>query len=317
LKPEYRKTWALYFAKYIEAYRKEGIEVWGVTVENEPLGNGNNWESMHFTASEMTDFVQNFLGPTLQEEGCNVKILGYDQNRGEELKTWVDTMYQNEESSKYFDGTAVHWYASTYDYMGESLDRAHQAAPDKHLIQTEGCVDAEVPVWKDDAWYWSKQATDWGWDWAPEHEKFLHPKYAPVNRYARDMIGCLNHWVDGWVDWNMILDRQGGPNWFKNWCVAPVIVDVEADEVYITPLYYVMAHFSRFIRPGAVRIGLEMSDTDLMATAAQNPDGTISVVLFNEGKEPKSVNLKLNEQSFNVTITGQAIQTIQVKSSTQ
>ena len=60
----------------------------------------------------------------------------------------------------------------------------------------------------------------------------------PVYRYARDIIGCLNNWVDGWIDWNMVLDKQGGPNWFKNWCVAPVIVDPEADEVYFTPLYY-------------------------------------------------------------------------------
>jgi len=86
-------------------------------------------------------------------------------------------------------------------------------------------------------------------------------------RYARDIIGCLNNWVDGWVDWNMVLDRQGGPNWFKNWCVAPVIVDPEKDEVYFTPLYYILAHFSKFIRPGAIRIGFENTDPSLMLTA--------------------------------------------------
>ena len=70
--------------------------------------------------------------------------------------------------------------------------------------RSEACVDAEVPKWKDDLWYWSKEATDWGWDWAPEEDKHLHPKYSPVNRYARDIIGCLNNWVDGWIDWNMV-----------------------------------------------------------------------------------------------------------------
>ena len=115
----------------------------------------------------------------------------------------------------------------------------------------------KYPKWQDDAWYWSKDATDWGWDWAPEEDKHRHPKYVPVFRYARDIIGCLNNWVDGWIDWNMVLDRQGGPNWSKNWCVAPVIVDPEKDEVYITPIYYALSHFSRFIRPGAVRIGTD------------------------------------------------------------
>ena len=83
-----------------------------------------------------------------------------------------------------------------------------------------------------------------------KQKRYLHPKYAPVNRYARDIIGCLNHWVQGWIDWNMVLDRQGGPNWAKNWCVAPVIVDVDNDEVYYTPLS-MFQHFSKFIRPEA------------------------------------------------------------------
>jgi glucosylceramidase len=244
LLPEYFDTWALFFSKYVDAYKGEGIDIWGFTVENEPLGNDNNWESMHFSPEEMTSFVQKHLGPKLEKDGKRyVKILGYDQNR-EHLKEWVDAMYKNDEKgSKYYDGTAIHWYASTFEVFPEELQYAHQKAPDKHLIQSEACVDAEVPHWKDDAWYWSKEGTDWGWDWAPEEHKPLHPKYVPVYRYARDIIGCLNNWVDGWVDWNMVLDRQGGPNWFKNWCVAPVIVDPEQDEVYFTPL---LLHFSPF-----------------------------------------------------------------------
>ncbi len=310
LLPEYYETWALFFSKYIEAYKAEGIDIWGVTVENEPLGNNNNWESMHYTPDEMTDFVKDHLGPTLEAMDHDVKILGYDQNRGKELTEWVNSMYKDEASSRYFDGTAIHWYASTFDWFAESLQFAHEAAPNKHLIQTEACVDAEVPVWQDDAWYWSKEATDWGWDWATEEEKHLHPKYVPVYRYARDIIGCLNNWVDGWVDWNMVLDRQGGPNWFENWCVAPVIVDAKQDEVYFTPLYYTLSHFSRFIRPGAVRIGYELSATDVLVTAAQNPDGTLVVVILNQGSEVKNLELSLDGKSVQITINAQAIQTV-------
>ena len=311
LLPKYYDTWALFFSKYVDAYAEEGIDIWGFTVENEPLGNGNNWESMHFSPDEMTNFVQNHLGPKLEEDNHDVKILGYDQNR-EHLNEWVDSMFQNEETSKYFDGTAVHWYASTYEVFPKELQYAHNKAPKKYLIQAEACVDSQIPVWRDDAWYWKKEATDWGWDWAPEKDKHLHPKYAPVNRYARDIIGCLNNWVDGWVDWNMVLDKQGGPNWFKNWCIAPIIVDPEKDEVYFTPLFYTMAHFSKYIRPEAIVIGLNSSDKELQVTAAENLDGSIAVVVFNEGKTKKSFKLVLGEKETFINIDAQALQTIMV-----
>ena len=312
LLPEYYDTWALFFSKYITAYKKEGIDIWGLTVENEPLGNGNNWESMHFTPEEMVDFVSKYLGPKLEANGQDVKILGYDQNR-DELKEWADIMYKDEESAKYFDGMAIHWYASTYDYMPEILNYTHEKAPTKMLIQTEACADAEVPHWQDDKWYWTKEATDWGWDWAPEEQKHLHPKYVPVYRYARDIIGCMNHHVQGWIDWNMVLDTEGGPNWAKNWCLAPVIVDPEKDEVYFTPLYHTMAHFSKYIRPGAVRIGFEISDQDLMMTAAQNPDGSIAVVILNMKEEAKNMKISLGDRSVNIQINAQALQTIIIK----
>ncbi|WP_165730709.1 glycoside hydrolase family 30 beta sandwich domain-containing protein [Polaribacter sp. 20A6] len=312
LLPKYYDTWALFFSKYIDAYEAEGIDIWGFTVENEPHGNGNNWESMHFTPKEMTDFVEFHLGPRLEKEGYGDKIiLGYDQNR-EGLKEWVDEMYRSESSSKYFDGTAIHWYESTYEVFPEALQYAHNKAPEKYLIETEGCIDSEIPVWQDDAWYWKKEATDWGYDWREPENKYLHPKYAPVNRYARDIIGCLNNWVDGWVDWNMVLDTKGGPNWFENWCVAPVIVDPENDEVYFTPLYYTMAHFSKYIRPEAKVIGLENSDKELQVTAAQNPDGSIAVVVFNEGKTKKSFKISLGEKETLINIDAQALQTIMI-----
>ncbi|MEZ4854567.1 glycoside hydrolase family 30 beta sandwich domain-containing protein [Flavobacterium sp.] len=313
LKQEYQGVYALYFQKYLEAYKKLGISIWGITPVNEPHGNGNNWESMHFTPEEMTTFVQNYLGPQLEKSEFNtVKILGYDQNRAG-LKEWVNTMYATEASSKYFSGTAIHWYESTYEVFPDDLNYAHFKAPNKHLIETEGCIDAEIPVWKNDAWYWKKEATDWGWDWASEQEKYLHPKYAPVHRYANDIIGCLNNYVDGWVDWNMVLDKQGGPNWFKNWCIAPVIVDVETDEVYYTPLYYVMKHFSKYIRPNATRIDFNCTDKALKCTAVKNEDSSIVVVLFNPTLSKKNYTINNKNTTISASINAEAIQTIVLK----
>ena len=313
LLPEFYPTWAKFFVKYAQNYAKEGIVLWGFTVENEPHGNGGNWESMHYTPEQMTEFVRDHLGPTLAESGFeHLKILGYDQNR-EGLDHWVSVMYQNADNARYFHGTAVHWYESTYEYFPQALERAHHAAPQKYLIQTEACCDAQTPVWGEDDWYWREEATDWGYTWREPEKKYLHPKYAPVHRYARDIIGCLNHWVDGWIDWNMVLDRQGGPNWFENWCVAPVLVDPDQDEIYFTPLYYVMCHFSKFIRPGFVVIQHECADQDIMAVAAKSGENYFVLVLFNPTSQHKHITINGIDQPCRVALRPQSIQTIIIK----
>ena len=310
LRPELRPTWANFFVKHAQAYAAEGVSIWAYTVENEPHGNGDNWESMLYSPEEMTDFVEQYLGPTLEANGLgHLHVLGYDQNR-EGLDEWVSVMYP----SKHFAGTAVHWYESTIDHFPDALDRAHEAAPDKFLIQTEACCDAQVPVWQDDDWYWRAEATDWGYTWREPEKKHLHPKYAPVHRYAQDLIGCLNHWVDGWIDWNMVLDRQGGPNWFENWCVAPVIVDPERDEVYFTPLYDVMCHFSKFLRPGATVLGSTCSDLDVVAVVAETPDGSHAIVCFNPSDSPRTLRIEgLAAEAFRVVVGAQTLQTLLLK----
>ena len=121
LLPKYYDTWALYFSKYIQEYKKQGIPIWGLTVENEPLGNDANWESMHYTPKEMADFVKNHLGPQLSNDGLNPNILVYDQNRGEELEEWAEVLLKDEKLSNYIYGTAVHWYTSTVDWYPHSL----------------------------------------------------------------------------------------------------------------------------------------------------------------------------------------------------
>ena len=313
LLPEYQQVYANYLVKYLEAYKAKGVDIWGMTPINEPYGNGNNWESMYWDAKSESAFVRDYMGPAFEKAGFGaVQILGYDQNRIG-IPDWVDAMYADEATARYFGGLAVHWYESTFDWFPKELSYAHEKAPGKHLIETEGCVDAEVPHWKDDAWYWKCEATDWGWDWAPDNQKDLHPKYVPVFRYARDLIGCLNNWVDGWIDWNMVLDRKGGPNWANNWCLAPVIVDPESDEVYYTPMYYAMMHFSRFLRPGAKVLGVKCESKEVMATAVRNPDGKVAVVVLNQGKTPVGIDLAIDGKHYSLSIAKEAIQSIVVK----
>jgi len=310
LKPGMEGVWARYIAKYLDAYRERGIDVWGITPENEPLGNNGQWDSMHFTAEGMRDFIRDHLGPELARSPRDTRILVFDQNR-DHVEAWADVILGDPETAKHVWGTAVHWYSSTVDWCPDALNAVHEKFPDKHLLHSEGCIDAQVPVWRDDDWYWRPEATDWGYDWAPEHEKHLHPPYVPVYRYARDIIGGLNSWLTGWVDWNLVLDTRGGPNLAENFCCAPVIAKPETDEVYFTPMYYALAQFSRYLRPGAVRIGLENGlGEGVMATAVANPDGSLAVVLFNPRPESLDYALRLGERHVGLTLPGEAVQTL-------
>ncbi len=310
LLPEYYAKWARYFTLYDSAMAAEGIDLWAYTVENEPLGNDANWESMHYSPAEMGQFVKDHLGPQFAAANIDSRILIYDQNRGEELEEWADELLQDPDLLPYIHGTAVHWYTSTFDWFPESLEYTHKLAPNKAIIHTEACVDAEVPHWQDDAWYWKKEATDWGYDWAPEEDKYLHPKYVPVYRYARDIIGCLNSWVEGWVDWNMLLDPQGGPNHAKNWCVAPVLADTTKQALYYTPLYDVMRHFSKFIYPGSRRVAHSELGESLHATALKRPDGRIVTVLLNESEEAQVLAIQMEEAQVKLELAPRSIQTL-------
>jgi glucosylceramidase len=108
----------------------------------------------------------------------------------------------------------------------------------------------------------------------------------------------------------MVLDKQGGPNWFKNWCIAPVIADIENDEVYFTPLYYIMSHFSKFMRPGAKVLASTISNDDLMSAAVLNEDGSLIIAVFNEGEQLITYTVEMEDQHFSLSIPAQALQTI-------
>ena len=309
LLPEYYSTWALYFSKYIHEYAKQGIAIWGITVENEPENNSGQWETMIYTPASMKEFIKIHLVPQFHKDSLNTKIIIYDHNR-DNVKVWADGILSDKETADNIWGTAVHWYSSTIDWYPDVLNYVHEKYPGKELIHTEGCIDSEVPRWQNDKWYWEKEAKDWGYTWALPADKPLHPQYVPVYRYARDIIGGLNSWLTGWIDWNIVLDTQGGPNHAKNWCIAPVIAKPETDEIYLTPLYYVMAHFSKYFRSGAYRIGVTTDMKNLMITACKNPDGSIAVAVLNQDGEAVQYRVSIGDKTVSMTIDENALQTI-------
>ena len=335
LKPEYESAYAEYLIKYLEAYRAEGVDIWGLTPVNEPGGNNGNWESMHFTPETQNSFIKNHLGPKLKaSEHSDVNLMIFDHNTGD-LESWADEIIADTETSQYVYGSAVHWYESTNKVLEEVFDKVHEKYPDYPIIHTEGCIDdlgndappgVLDPVrYKESGWFdnddfwWNENATDWGY--SAEWESVVmedHPIYTPVHRYARHIITGMNHWLAGWIDWNIVLDKRGGPNHVGNYCGAPIMIDTESGYVYYTPIFHLLAQFSRTIRPGDVVVETSLSlepelEGVLIASASISPAKKLSVQVFNSGKEPLDYALQIGEQSAAVSIPANALQTLVIQ----
>lgn len=335
LKPEYEETYADYIIKYLDVYRDEGIDIWGITPVNEPHGNNGQWESMHFTPETQRDFIKKYLGPKLKSgNNANVKLLIYDQNR-DGLEHWTDVILGDPEAAKYAYGTAVHWYESTFKVYEEVFDKVHAKFPEFAIIHTEGCIDdlgKEAPGgitdpvkfkesnwFNNDSFWWNDNATDWGYSATWENVNMNdHPAYTPVHRYARNIIVSIDHWLRGWIDWNIVLDHNGGPNHVGNFCGAPIMIDTNTKQVYYTPIYYVLAQFSRTIRPGDKAVQTKQSldnlnEDALHACATVNKDNLLSVQLLNTTKKPIEYSLKIGDNYASITIDANSVQTVQVQ----
>lgn len=278
LVPEYRAIWAKYYTKFIKAYQKENINIWGISIQNEPAA-VQTWDSCIYTAEEERDFLKDHLGPTMEAEGlADVNILIWDHNRDIMVER-VETVLSDPEAAQYAWGSAFHWYVSE---EFENVAKVHELFPDKHLLFTEGCQEGGVHLgeWK------------------------------TGERYGRNMIGDLNNWTEGYLDWNLVLNEKGGPNHVGNYCDAPIIVDTKNDELHYNSSYYYIGHFSKYIKPGARRIEVKSEFEDLRFTAFINPDQSIIVIVMNEKDQPQEFLLKEAGEQVKVEIPAHAIQTL-------
>jgi glucosylceramidase len=335
LKHEHYATYANYLIKYLQTYRKEGVKLWGLTPVNEPCGNNGQWESLHFTPQEQKDFVTNHLGPQLHAQGfADVKLLVYDQNR-DQMEEWAETLFTDLSTASYCYGLAVHWYSSTVNVYENVFNKIHDRFPTQRIIHTEGCIDdlgkdapdgigdplrfKESDWFANDDFWWNANATDWAYtaNWQGVNAAD-HPIYTPVHRYARDIIVGINNWLNGWIDWNIVLDRNGGPNHAGNFCGAPIMIDTLTGEIYYTPVFHILSQLSRTIRPGDRAVACEISKSglgkdDLHACATLNEDNLLSVQILNTTKTPQVFSLQIDKQIAEVTIAANALQTIRVQ----
>ena len=288
LKSDFYQSWANYYTKFIKTYEKEGIPVWGITIQNEPMAT-QKWESCIYTADEEKDFLKNFLGPTMHKEGlADKKIIMWDHNR-DLIYQRALTYFNDPDVAKYAWGIGFHWYEdwSGGDQMFGNLKRVSEAFPDKPLLFTEGCNGP----------FNMQQIADWKWG----------------ERYGRSMINDFNGGAVGWTDWNILLDETGGPNHVQNFCYAPVHADTKTGQLIYMNSYYYIGHFSKFIKPGAKRIIASPTRSQLLTTAFKNPDGTIVVVVMNDKNINTSFNLWINGKAAKANALPHSINTYLIK----
>lgn len=304
LKPEYRDVWARFLARYLTELKKQSLPIWALTVQNEPAA-VQKWDSCVYSAEEERDFVRDHLGPTLEKEGLgDIHIVVWDHNK-DILWQRIDPILHDSAAARYVWGVGLHWYGGEHT---DQMDQVHEAFPGKALLFTEGC--------------WEGGARPWQWDRG--------------ERYAHNMIVDLNHWSTGWIDWNLALDFEGGPNHVGNFCDAPVLVNEKKRTFLFQTSYYYIGHFSKFIRPGAVRIGEKITApqtatpiaTDPSNSSApttspalsapetaafRNPDGSFVLVALNTQERSLPYEVELQGYTLEFKLPPRGIQTIFIK----
>lgn len=282
LKKECYELWTEYVAKFIEAYRREGILIDAVTIQNEAEAD-MTWESCVYTPQEECALIKSGFGKRMRDIG--VKIYVWDHNK-ERCFDRARTVYEDSEASQYVAGVALHWY--TGDHF-EQLDMLKRKYPEKEIIFSEGCCAAEhCGIMKEEG-----------------------PAFA--QRYAHEIIGDLKSGLNAFCDWNLLLDLENGPyhnRFSKLSCDAPILADLDNDDLVKELSYYYIGHFSRFIKPGAVRIACSSYSEKVETVAFENPDGSAVVILLNRTREEQKANVLFKGMKTEYVCPSESITTI-------
>lgn len=274
LKPEYYTAYAKYLVKYVQAMKKEGIVIDALTVQNEPLHPGNN-PSLLMVAEDQKIFVRDHLGPIFEKNGIKTKIIIYDHNA--DRPDYPITILNDKEAAKYIDGSAFHLYGGTID----AISQVHEAHPDKNLYFTEQWVGAPGNFANELTW----------------HTENL-------------IIGAPRNWCKTVLEWNLAADENQQPHTDRGGCDRCLgAVTIKGDEVTREPAYYIIAHASKFVRPGSVRVESNLID-GLPNVAYKTPDGGITAIIQNTSKEDKTIDVNAGSKTTTITLKAGAIATL-------
>ena len=253
LKEEFQDTWAEYYCKYIEFYERDGVPIWGISVQNEPEA-VQTWDSCIYTGEEERDFIKNFLGPALKRNKyLDKKLVIWDHNRDVMVER-SRTVLSDPDAAQYVWGTGFHWYNG--DHFDE-VQKVHDEFPDKELIFTEGCQEGGPHIGS--------------WDLG--------------ERYATSIINDLNRYTVGWIDWNLLLDERGGPNHVGNYCSAPIIVNTKTQELLYQSSYFYLGHFSRFFSRGDKIVQCQNTTSQLLSLSGINKNDKLTSTIMNKEED--------------------------------
>ncbi|GAA5043390.1 glucosylceramidase [Marivirga lumbricoides] len=253
-------VYANYLVKYIQEMDNEGITIDALTVQNEPLHPGNN-PSLLMPAEAQAEFIKNHLGPAFEKEGLATKIIIYDHNA--DRPDYPISILDDPEANKYIDGSAFHLYGGEI----EALSEVHAAHPDKNLYFTEQWIGAPGDFPENLQW----------------HTREL-------------IIGATRNWCKTVLEWNLAADENEKPHTDRGGCDRCLgAITIEGNKVTRNPAYYIIAQASKYVRPGARRIASNLPE-QLPNVAFQNIDGSIVVIVLNDGKESKQFNISLAKE---------------------
>lgn len=274
LKPEYYSAYAKYLMKYVQAMKKEGIIIDALTVQNEPLHPGNN-PSLLMLAEDQKVFVRDHLGPTFEKNGIKTKIIIYDHNA--DRPDYPITILNDKEAAKYIDGSAFHLYGGTID----AISQVHEVHPDKNLYFTEQWVGAPG-------------------DFANE-----------LNWHIENLIiGAPRNWCKTVLEWNLAADENQNPHTDRGGCDRCLgALTIKGDEVTREPAYYIIAHASKFVRPGSVRVESNLIE-GLPNVAYKTPNGGITAIIQNTSKTEKTIDVNAGNKTQTITLKAGAVATL-------
>jgi glucosylceramidase len=276
LRQEDYEIYSRYLVKYIEAMRAQGISIDTITVQNEPL-NPKNTPSMYMTAEEQDQFIRQNFGPELRKHNLATKIVLYDHNC--DKPEYPITTLKDPEASQYVDGSGFHLYGGTIDAM----TTVHNVAPQKNLYFTEQMIIDE----KSD------------------------PNLEIAKPVARVVIGATENWSRNVLLWNLAADPQFGPHTSNGGCpICEGAITLDGDKVTRNLAFYSVAHASKFVPPGSVRVGSEAASADAPPHVAfRTPEGKHVVIVANPGTEPKAFNIRFNGKSISTSLAAGAAAT--------
>ena len=275
LRAECRASWAQCYVRFIQAYAAEGVRIWGVSVQNEPAAH-QRWDSCLYSAEEERDFVRDHLGPALQAAGlADVKLVIWDHNRDQMVER-ARVILSDPQAARFVWGTGFHWYG---DDCFDAVQQVHERWPDKQLLFTEGCQEGGPHI----------------------------GRWEVGERYARSIINDLNRWTVGWLDWNLLLNEQGGPNHVGNFCNSPILADRASGTLMHQSGYWALGHFARFIQPGAQRVQCICDRLPIEATAFVNPDHSTTVVVSHREDASLHFVLQLGDLLWRINLPPRSI----------